>query len=265
MSSSNRMPVLFVSHGSPEIAVRETAAHNFLRELGRELPRPSAILVASAHWETDAVTVATTQTPATIYDFGSRFDRRLWDIDYAAPVATGIATRAHDLLAAEFGDQVETNDEVGRDHGVWTPLHLIFPAADIPLAQVAIQPDKSPAHHIALGKALAPLRDEGVLILASGALTHNLSEFRGRDVNAPAEAWVTEFADWMAETLSSGNHEALQTYRAQAPYAERNHPEDEHLYPVFVAAGAAGPNAMVTRLHNSIQHGVLAMDAYRFD
>ena len=263
-SAHTRMPALFVSHGSPEIAVHATAAHRFLSGLADVVPRPSAILVISAHWETVAPQVATGVSPKTIYDFGPRFDERLWRITYDAPGASQVAERAAVLIEHTTGEPVTRDPERGRDHGVWTPLHLMYPACDIPVTQVSIQPAASPAHHCAIGAAVRPLRDDGVLILASGAITHNLSEFSGRAIDAPEPQWVREFRDWMRDRLEAGDREALLDYRARAPFAAENHPEDEHLLPVFSALGAAHDGEAISRIHDSVEYGVIGMDVYRF-
>jgi 4,5-DOPA dioxygenase extradiol len=257
-----KMPALFVSHGSPELALRKTAAHRFLAGLARELPKPKAILVASAHWQTSTPRVATGERPETVYDFGG-FDPRLRQITYPAPGATDVAHRAIALLAAA-GLGAGADDRRGRDHGVWVPLVLMYPEADVPVTQVSIQPHQGPAHHEALGRALAPLREEGVLVLASGAITHNLGEMQRDALGAQAPRWVAEFADWMHEKLEAGDRAALLDYRRLAPHAARNHPEDDHLLPLYVALGAARDGEPVRRVHSSLEHGVLAMDVYRF-
>ena len=257
-----RMPSLFVSHGSPELAIRHTPAHEFLKSYAAHLPRPRAILVASAHWETEVPEVATSLRPSTVYDFGG-FSPRLRQIQYAAPGAPELAEQAAVLLG-NAGFNTAPDPAHGWDHGVWVPLHLLYPAADIPVAQVSIQPTADPAHHARMGAALAPLRDDGVMIIASGAMTHNLREFRGQPVDAPPPAWVSEFDDWMHEALVSGRRDELIRYREIAPHAIENHPEAEHILPLFVALGATTNSEPVTRPHASYEHGVLAMDVYRF-
>lgn len=257
-----RMPSLFVSHGSPETALRDTPASRFLKGLGANLPRPKAILVASAHWETMSPVVATGTSPATIYDFGG-FDPRLRQISYAAPGGVDVSLQAGRLLQ-KAGFEVAADAKHGWDHGVWVPLHLIFPDHDIPVAQVSIQPYQDPRYHARIGDALRPLRDEGVLIIGSGALTHNLAAFRGQPVDAPAPQWVSEFADWMDVTLTGGDRQQALDYRSKAPHAALNHPEDEHLLPLYVALGATAADESITRAHASYEHAVLAMDVYKF-
>jgi len=144
------------------------------------------------------------------------------------------------------------------------PLSLMYPQADIPVTQLSVLRDRGPLEHERLGLAIAALRQEGVLVIGSGSLTHNLYEIRGQGVDAPAPHWVSEFEAWMQARLEGSEREALLGYRALAPFAEKNHPTDEHLLPLFVAMGAAGAQARATRLHASVEHGVLAMDAYAF-
>ena len=258
-----RFPTIFVSHGSPMLALQDSPARRFLQGLGQSLPRPQAIAVVSAHWETrgaPAVSLAT--QPETIHDFDG-FPQALFDMQYPAPGAPGVAERAAALFTAA-GFPVGTSANRGLDHGAWVPLKLMYPDADIPVVQISIVHGASPAMHRQLGAALQALREEGVLVLASGSLTHNLYEFRGQPVDAPAPAWVSDFESWMREKLVANDHDALLDYRTLAPMAEKNHPTEEHLLPLYVALGAAGPGARAELLHASVEHGVLAMDAYAF-
>lgn len=258
-----KLPALFISHGSPMLAIDDSPARRFLLELGRTLPRPEAIIVASAHWETsDGLAVSLAAHPETIHDFGG-FPRALFEIRYPAPGAPETAARAADLLE-QAGYAVERSATRGLDHGAWVPLHLMYPQADIPTAQLALRRGGSPAEHERVGKALAQLREDGVLIIGSGSLTHNLYEFRGGPLDAPVPSWVSEFDEWMHARLQDKQREALLDYRARAPYAVRNHPTEEHLLPLFVAIGAAGDTAKAERLHASYEYGVLAMDMYAF-
>ena len=257
------LPTIFVSHGSPMLALQDSPARRFLQGLGQSLPRPSAIAVVSAHWETaggPAVSLAT--QPATIHDFGG-FPQALFDMRYPAPGAPAAAERAATLLEAA-GIPAGRSTTRGLDHGAWVPLGLMYPTADVPVMQISIVHGAGPAQHLQLGLALQALRQEGVLVLASGSLTHNLREIRGQDADAPAPDWVSDFGDWMRERLLANDLAALLDYRRLAPMAEKNHPTDEHLLPLFVALGAAGPGARAELLHSSVEHGVLSMDAYAF-
>lgn len=256
------LPSLFVSHGAPTIALDASPAHGFLEKLSDVVPAPKVILVVSAHWETTAPMVSDAVWPEMIYDFYG-FPKPLYDLDYPAPGAPDVTKHAADLIdAAGLGPVMSENR--GLDHGAWVPLLLGYPAADIPVAQISIQPQKDPAYHFQLGKALRKLRGEGILILASGNLTHNLGEFRGRALNAPAPEWVQVFDAWMSWAIAEGRTQDLLHYRTRAPEAVRNHPTDEHLLPLFVAMGAGGDDEPGRHLHKSYSYGVLAMDAYSF-
>ena len=160
---------------------------------------------------------------------------------------------------------VQLDDTHGLDHGAWVPLSLMYPAADIPVAQLSLQPDKDPAWHIALGRALRPLSEQGVLIIGSGSITHNLRALFQHPPGAPAPDWVTEFCDWMAERIQAGDLAALSAYRTRAPHAVQNHPTDEHLLPLFVALGAADKIDSAVQLNHVMTYGILAMDAWLFD
>lgn len=258
-----RWPALFVSHGSPTLPLENGAAADFLRSLGPSLGRPEAILVVSAHWDTARPAVSAAAHPETIYDFYG-FPPELYRLRYPAPGAPALAKRAAGLLA-DAGMQPQVDPQRGLDHGAWTSLMLMYPLSDIPVTQLSIQSRLGPAHHVRLGEALRPLRDEGVLIFASGGATHNLRELSYQRGNPVPQQWVVEFNEWLAEAVLSGRREDLIGYREKAPHAVRNHPTDEHLIPLFVALGAGGTGAATQRLHSSISSGVISMDAYRFD
>lgn len=257
------MPTLFISHGSPMVAIEDSAAHRFLRGLGKALPRPKAIIVISAHWEsTGRQVVSLASHPETIHDFGG-FPEALFEIQYRAPGARAAAMHAAQLLE-DAGCDVGRHATRGLDHGAWVPLHLMYSEADIPVAQISLWRGASPEENEQMGKALRKLRDAGVLIIGSGALTHNLYAFRGASIGADVPSWVSDFAEWMHDRLQTSQREALLDYRAQAPFAVRNHPTEEHLLPLFVAMGAAGDAPNAKRLHASYEYGVLAMDVYAF-
>ncbi|NNG25825.1 dioxygenase family protein [Telluria aromaticivorans] len=257
-------PTIFLSHGSPMLALQDSPARRFLQGLGKSLERPRAILAVSAHWETrGSASVSLASLPETIHDFGG-FPRALFKIQYPAPGAPWTAERAAALLEAS-GLPVTCNADRGLDHGAWVPLSLMYPDADIPVTQLSLVQGAGPREHERLGQALAALREEGVLVIGSGALTHNLSEFRGQPVDAPVPPWVSEFGSWMKARLEANDHAALLDYRRLAPSGARNHPSEEHLLPLYVAMGAAGPGARTVQLHASFEHGILAMDAYAFE
>lgn len=261
--SGTRQPAIFVSHGSPTLPLERGPAVDFLRQLGGELGRPAAILVVSAHWDTDQPAVSGAQEPETIYDFYG-FPPELYRLRYPAPGAPQLARRAAGLLESK-GLRTAIDPARGLDHGAWTSLFLMYPEADIPVTQLSIQSCLGPGHHVRLGEALRPLRDEGVLIFASGGATHNLRELSHQRGNPVPQPWVAEFNEWLADAVLSRRTDDLVGYRKKAPHAVRNHPTDEHLIPLFVAVGAGSPDAAPQRLHTSISSGVISMDAYRFD
>lgn len=252
------LPSLFISHGAPTLAVEPGPAQDFLRRLGTDLPRPKSILAVSAHWESDPPSLGTTDRPRTIHDFGG-FGPALHAMQYPAPGAPALATRAAALLAAE-GMAAVLDPARGLDHGAWVPLSLMYPDADIPVTQLSVQPHAGADHHLRVGRALAALRAEGVLILASGSTTHDLRAIDPTP-DAPEPDWVKSFADWIERTLAADDDVALAAYRRLAPNAIRNHPTEEHILPLFVARGAGGSAA---QLYRGLTYGVLRMDAYAF-
>jgi 4,5-DOPA dioxygenase extradiol len=256
----SKRPALFVSHGSPMLVAEDAPARDFLAGLGAEFGRPKAILSVSAHWETSAPRASVVEHPETIHDFGG-FPDELYRMRYPAPGAPEAAQRAVDLLS-RAGMNAATDPERGLDHGTWMPLTLMYPDADIPVAQLSIQTERGPAHHVAVGRALAPLRDEDVLIFATGGATHNLRLLDRRPQASPT--WAVEFDDWLAAAFAAGDEAALTDYRAQAPHARMAHPRDEHLLPSFVAFGAGGPGAKGRPIHRSFTYGSLSMAAFTF-
>jgi 4,5-DOPA dioxygenase extradiol len=256
-----RFPAVFVSHGAPTLILSEAAARGFLAGFGKALGRPSAILAVSAHWETATPRLSSATEPETIHDFYG-FPRALYEMRYRAPGAPALARRAAALLdRAGIAAASETH---GLDHGAWVPLMLMYPDADIPVTQLSVQTGLGAAHQLKVGAALQALREDGVLILASGSATHNLGELRMGTIDAPAVPWVTEFTDWLAQAVEDGRTGDLVDYRTRAPNAPRNHPSEEHFLPFFTALGAAGA-AKGRRVHASTTYGALAMDAYRWD
>lgn len=263
MDTPTRLPSLFLSHGSPMLALEDSAAGRFLDGLGAQLPRPKAILVASAHFTTDRPMLGGHARPQTIHDFGG-FPAPLYRIRYPAPGDPDLAGQIARRLA-DAGIHAEVRDDRGIDHGVWVPLRRMYPQADIPVVPLSVMPDGTAAQHYAIGQALAPLRGQGVLVVGSGGFVHNLGDLDWRHKHAALAPWARGFADWMHAMLSSGDWPALLDWRQRAPHAGHAHPTVEHLMPLFVALGAAGAMPGVRTLHRSHEFGSLALDAFAFD
>lgn len=258
------LPTLFLSHGAPTLPLTDVPARRFLESLAPQLgERPTAILMVSAHWEATDPTINTPAANATIHDFFG-FPKPLYELRYPAPAAPALADRVEALLALQ-GLPLRRDAARGLDHGAWVPLRLMYPEADIPVAQLSVETARGPDYHLRLGQSLAPLREEDVLVIGSGSFTHDLSSFRAyaHALHAPAPDWVDGFADWMDAALKDGRTDDLRHYRDRAPHAARNHPTEEHLLPLFVALGAGGGGG-TRHLHRSTSHGVLRMDAYSF-
>jgi len=262
MTLPRTLPSLFLSHGAPTLPLTDTPARTFLAGLGQLLPRPKAILVVSAHWETDRPAVNAVGWNETIHDFHG-FPRPLYELRYPAPGSPALAEAIGEKLR-QSGFGCDIDRKRGLDHGAWVPLLLMYPQADIPVLQLSVQPHLGPDHHLRVGQALASLRDQGIMIIGSGSLTHNLSEFRGHGPNDPAPDWVNAFADWFDAALRADRRDDLVHYKDRAPFARKNHPTEEHLMPLYVAIGAAGLNMRTERLHCSATYGVLRMDVYAF-
>jgi 4,5-DOPA dioxygenase extradiol len=263
MPAMTTLPSLYISHGSPMTALQPGLTGQRLAELAGALPRPKAIVLASAHWLSRQPQVGSAEAPETIHDFGG-FPAPLYQMRYPAPGSPALAARVMQLLE-RAGMAPHEDPARGLDHGSWVPLHLLYPAADIPVVPVSIQPALGPAHQYALGQALAPLRDEGVLVVGSGSITHNLHDFGAGYSDQRQAPYVQPFIAWIEQKLAAGDLDALLDYRRQAPFAQHAHPTDEHLLPLFVALGAAGTKAHAQRIDAGVDLGFLAMDIYRFD
>lgn len=256
------LPSLFLSHGSPMLPLIDSPARHFLTGLAAMLPRPTAIVVASAHWETRHPEVNAVARNGTIHDFRG-FPRALYQLSYPAPGDPALAARILAKLTA-VGLPGELDTARGLDHGAWVPLLLAWPEADIPVLQLSIQSHLGPAYHVRLGEALTSLRAEGILVVGSGSWTHDLRRFRGQPIDTPETPDIVAFSDWMDHAITEGRRDDLLHYRDRAPFAAEQHPTEEHLLPLFVALGAAGAQFSPTRLHQSTEYGMLRMDAYAF-
>ena len=264
------LPSIFVSHGSPMIALEPGEAGAFMQRLGPAIEamfgRPKAIVTVSAHTAARVPVVLAGAKHEAIYDFGG-FDPKLRTLRYDVPGDPALAARALGLLQGA-GMAAQSISEGGLDHGAWTALRFLFPAASIPVVPLAFVPDASPEQQFALGAALAPLASEGVLVIGSGSITHNLRRvFAGGLQPRDGQPEIPEsaaFRRWFAERSAAREWPALFAYRTQAPHAVDMHPTDEHLLPWFVAAGVGGRLQAPLRVHDTVTLGSLGMDAYAF-
>src|SRR5687768_1570351 len=230
----SRLPSLFISHGAPTFALEPGTAGPQLTALGRELPRPEAVLVVSPHWMTAGPRVATAARPRTIHDFGG-VGATLFDITYPAYGHPALAIRTVEILRAA-GWAAVADPTRGLDHGAWVPLLHLYPEADVPVFQVSMPSSLDAASAFEFGRALSPLASEGVLIIGSGSLTHNLHALRfGKEQDEPS----AEFARWVRESVARGDRERVVRALEIAPHAKRAHPTQEHYLPLPIAAGAA--------------------------
>ena len=258
----SRLPTLFISHGSPMNGIEETPSSRAWAALGRKLPRPRAVLVASAHFEASLPTLTGNAKPETIHDFGG-FPDELFQVRYPAPGAPELAEQTVALLKGA-GITAGINGCRGLDHGAWVPLRWMYPDADVPVAEISLQPAMGTAHHVELGRALAPLSEDGILIVGSGHTTHNLRDWMANPQRREPLRYAQAFADWVHERLAVGDTDALIAYRARAPEAARAHPTEEHFRPLLVAWGAAGEGARAERFATGFDGGALANDSYEF-
>ncbi|WP_448093689.1 DODA-type extradiol aromatic ring-opening family dioxygenase [Pseudomonas lini] len=252
-------PSLYISHGSPMLALEPGASGPALARLAATLPKPKAIVMVSAHWESSELLVSGNPQPETWHDFGG-FPQALFEVQYPAPGNPQLAAEVVERLKAD-GLPARIDSQRPFDHGVWVPLSLMYPQADIPVVQVSLPTRGGPALQTRVGHALASLRENGVLLIGSGSITHNLRELDWHAGPESVEPWAKAFRDWMIEKLEANDEAALHDYRQQAPNAVRNHPSDEHLLPLYFARAAGGEFNVA---HQGFTMGALGMDIYRF-
>lgn len=256
------VPALYVSHGAPLFAVDAGETGPALTRWGQGLraqfPALRGVVIMSPHWMARTPQVMTGPQPATWHDFGG-FPPALYQLQYPAPGAPALAQEVLALLQAAG---VAAQGDAGRpfDHGAWVPLMHLFPEADLPVVQVALPVGAGPAEVYALGAALRGLRSQGVLVMGSGSMTHNLAEFFG-GAREPAP-YVIAFSRWIESALERGDMQALLNYRSLAPHAERAHPTEDHFLPLFFALGAAGDDLHANYLSREVMYSMLAMDAF---
>lgn len=250
-------PVFFISHGAPTFAIEPGQLGPRLQALGRQLAGAKAVLVVSPHWQTRDVQVMTTAQPDTVHDFGG-FPAELYTLRYPASGQPDVALAAARLLS-EAGFATTLDDQRGLDHGAWVPLGHLLPEAELPVFQVSMPRTLTTAQAWQLGQALSPLRAQGVVVVASGSMTHNLYEFRPGATRT--EPYVPEFAAWVRAAVLANATESLIHYRELAPHAQRAHPTEEHFLPLLVALGAKGDDAAQV-IDDAVTHAVLSMESY---
>ncbi|MFG0630292.1 DODA-type extradiol aromatic ring-opening family dioxygenase [Pseudomonas sp. xss_2] len=254
------LPSLFISHGSPMLALQPGASGPALAALANALPRPKAIVVVSAHWESRELLVMSNPQPHTWHDFHG-FPPALYAVQYPAPGEPELARKISAQLTAA-GLPALLDEQRPFDHGAWVPLSLMYRNAGIPVVQVSLPSQGGPRLQLEVGQALESLRHEGILLIGSGSITHNLGELDWHAGPDAIEPWALAFRDWVVDRLKQDDRPTLLDYRQQAPHALRNHPSDEHLLPLFFALGAGDRFGVV---HQGFTLGALGMDIYRFD
>lgn len=267
--TTTALPSLFVSHGAPLFAIDPGTSGPALTRWGDALLADSpvrGVVVMSPHWMAVTPTVMTHPQPATWHDFGG-FPPALYQLQYPAPGNPALAAEVLQAFEA-VGIATDTDSERPFDHGAWVPLMHLFPQAKVPVVQVALPHGAGPAEVLALGQALLPLRSQGVLVMGTGSMTHNLSEFfRGiPPLDSPAAPYVGEFSRWVEAAITRHDVAALLDYRRQAPHALRAHPTDDHFLPLFFALGAGGwggvASPQASYLSREVMYGLLAMDSF---
>lgn len=253
----SKAPVLFVSHGAPTFALEPGLLGPQLTTVGQHLSAIKAVLVVSPHWQTGGVRVMSNPAPVTVHDFGG-FPAPLYELQYPAAGAPQLALEAAKLLA-DAGFPVALDAQRGLDHGAWVPLMHLLPDATVPVFQVSMPLALNPVEALRMGQALAPLREQGVLIMGSGSMTHNLAEI---DRSGDQAAYALEFSHCIRAAVIANDIASVISYRQAAPHAERAHPTEEHFLPLLVALGAHGEMEAVQLLDGGLTYGVLSMESY---
>lgn len=260
---TERLPAIFIAHGAPTLAIEHNEYTEELRKFGRKLQHARGVVIVSAHWQArPPVRVNVLERPEMIYDFGG-FDEALYRIRYDASGSSKIANEVIEALRAKR-IAVEPEKARGWDHGVWVPLLHLLPDANLPVVEVSLPFGASPDELIAIGRALAPLRDRGIAIIGSGGIVHNLREVSLGDQSAPAAGWAEAFDSWVAERVERRDLRGLAQYRSAAPSAARAVPTDEHFAPLFVVLGASSDDDSLETVHQGFHYGTLSVRTLAF-
>ncbi|MBB1437786.1 dioxygenase [Shewanella sp. SG41-4] len=254
---------LFISHGSPMMAVENSKTSRFLQQLGRQLPTPKAIVVFSAHLDvTDDVVITAGAQPQTVHDF-YRFPDELYQIHYPAPGEPALAQQIANMFI-HAGIKVNLDPTHGWDHGVWIPLRLMYPQANIPIVQISINTRVGAAQNYRYGQLLTSLKHDNILILGSGGISHNLGEVFRQPKTPNGVNMMNQFITWVEEKLLSNDTESLLNYLQLAPFAKFNHPTQEHFLPLIAVLGASD-RGITQKIHQDVEYELLALDAYSFN
>ncbi|WFR64049.1 class III extradiol ring-cleavage dioxygenase [Paenibacillus amylolyticus] len=255
------MPSLFIAHGAPSLALEENAYTEFLQKLGQELPKPKAIVLFSAHWESTTQLVSSVANYETIYDFGG-FQPELYQIKYPAQGQAETTAEVERLLA-EAGIPVQTDDVRGLDHGAWVVLRLLYPDADIPVVALSVNRYLTGEQQYQVGQALASLREQDILVIGSGGTVHNLRRLNWESNGV--DPWASEFDNWLHDKLVCWDTESLFSYDTLAPSAQAAVPTPEHFVPLLLAMGAGDQNKQASLLFKAYQYGNLSLSCWKFE
>jgi 4,5-DOPA dioxygenase extradiol len=257
----DRTPLVFISHGAPTVALDDSAFTRAVRAYGARLAGARSVVVVSAHWQTRGdVHVNAVPQPPPIYDFGG-FAPELYAVRYDAPGDPLLAAR----VAALLGPGARLEERRGWDHGLWVPLKHLLPSATMPIVEVSQPMPVTPEQLMAMGRALAPLRAEGIVLIGSGGIVHNLSRIAFGNPHPPAEEWAKAFDDWVAERLRTRDFAGLAAYRQQAPHAAAAVPTPEHFDPLFVVAGASQEDDRYVPIYDGFEFGTLSMRTFAYE
>lgn len=258
--NSTITPAVFISHGSPMVAVQSGPYQNALASFGR-VWRPRAIVAISAHWGSgDSISIAGDEHHTTMHDFGG-FRPALYELSYNAPGSPELASRVADILSAG-SFRTATSSGRGLDHGTWIPLRLMYPEVDIPVVAISVPLRLSPEQLYRIGQTLAPLRSEGILVLGSGGVVHNLRLVHFEDIHTPVDSWAAEFDAWFADAVAHRKLTELFNFREAAPHPQLAVPTFEHFAPMFVVLGAGSPGGDVTTIYEGFEHGNISMRSF---
>lgn len=255
------MPSLFIAHGAPTLVLEDNSYTRFLKEYARNLPKPKAIILFTAHWESPVPLISGVQQYDMIYDFYG-FSEEMYSMVYPAKGDFNLATKIQEAFSNQgINSQIDVSR--GIDHGAWVVLQLLYPQADIPVAVLSVNPTLSPGEQYNLGKALSKLREEDILIIGSGGTVHNLRSVNWRSTSV--DNWAMEFEDWLKDHVEKWNLPSLFDYEQKAPFATQAVPRNEHFIPLLLAMGAADSSCHASLLYREFQYGNLSLTCWKFD